>query len=652
MNEMHPSTSLVDNSRASEAKSANQAPILCISFARTGDSGAFRRDGWAGQEAEAVWTAGPRSTLVLPSLPAGRTHILDLDVEPCLALPLVKAQLLRVSVNGRQIGWTRVSGSSQIACRIAPDMTKPGAPVEVTFEHPCFIRLDLLGRKQENRPLAIRFFNVRLYDEASAAAADQVAPLRRGLKPVMLSTAEASPAAEPVPAELGKPVKHEFGVGKPGERFLREGWQPDADGLFWTAAQVSHVELPPLPGPGSPGTGVRRLRLDLTPVIVEHRLPSQRMAVILDGLLLGQFRLKGETALSVQLPAEIGGDGRTVPLTLVLPDAMPTRGFANGGPEQAFGVALESIAIEPAPPRLRQAAEQRGDGLVDPPPVAVSARFLDLDAEALRDAIQAELGVKQAELMAGFESMGDNCAFGLAQRKAGAEPLGLLRFANTPLRSLLRGLADGFKAATVAADVELYLDDSKPREYMLRIARYGIRWHTTIHEPDTGADAGAVANEQKVKLSFLRRKFQEGLKTARKVYTLVRHEPVRVEVVMAPPGAPDKAVGHLQLAPVWDPPKAYEASPGPLCAAEAMTVLLELNRSGPATLLYFVPCTDGRRAGTVELLAPGLMRGYMASFVMLTARDDPNDLDWIRVAANAWALIRAEKAGLRGRAAA
>jgi hypothetical protein len=43
-----------------------------------------------------------------------------------------------------------------------------------------------------------------------------------------------------------------------------------------------------------------------------------------------------------------------------------------------------------------------------------------------------------------FESLGDNCGFGLAQRKAGAELLSLLRFANTRLNALLLGLDEAF----------------------------------------------------------------------------------------------------------------------------------------------------------------------------------------------------------------
>ena len=44
-----------------------------------------------------------------------------------------------------------------------------------------------------------------------------------------------------------------------------------------------------------------------------------------------------------------------------------------------------------------------------------------------------------------FESLGDNCELGLVQRRAGVEPLGLLRFAGAPLRRLITALDARFE---------------------------------------------------------------------------------------------------------------------------------------------------------------------------------------------------------------
>jgi hypothetical protein len=600
-----------------------------VDFGGAGGRSPLLREGWSGQEPDGVWAIGPRSRIVLPASPASEAAVLVLDVTPCLVENLVNAQWLSVQVNGEPLGWQRIAGATRLRCRIPEGLIKAGHPIELVFGHPCFVRLDRLGIGHDDRPLALRFLSLRLDGESGSEGAAML-PLH------------PTPAA---PGAAENPVTHQFAPCEPGHAYLREGWYTDEAGLVWSAAPVSRVQLPP-PSFVGPIT----LRIGLAPLVIGDFTPGQRVAVVAAGLMLGQFQLRQETAIGVTLPEGALPAGAPLEVALVTPDALPMRQFAWPDPDQALGVELAWISVERAPLRARAAAALRGDELAALPPVAVSTKFCGLAPDELRAAIEAELGMTQAALMRNFESLGDNCAFGLAQRKAGAEVLGLLRFANTPLRSLLRGLSDGFRAALQAAEIELYLHPDEPREYMLRIARYGIRWHTMVHEPD--ADAATVAREQIVKVGFLRRKFEEGLRSGRKIYTLVRAEPVKFEVPVpgydAPPAASEKR-GVTHVLPAWDPPQTYELAPAPLCAAEAQAVFLELNRSGANTLLYFVLAAPGRPAGMVELLAPGLMRATMSSFVILARGEAANDLDWIRVAANAWLLNRDANAAFRAK---
>jgi hypothetical protein len=653
---------------AVNAGRAGAEAIIRVDFAASGHGRGLLGDGWSTHDPQAAWTLGANSSLMLPARPTQQDLTLDLDLAPCLAPPAVRSQLLGVSVNGQHLGWCRITGPSRIRCRImaawlVPESRSPGMPIEITLEHPCFLRRDLLGVANDNHPFAITCFGLRLYPAALAATADPALPNGTALLDLTPPHVAAGPAhSGPTPAV--KDVHYEFGSGpdgapKPGNALLREGWHIDpadedgADGLAWSVAASCRLDLPlPLalsPPASSNDPASLSLRLGLAPLVVHHLLPAQRLSVIADGLMLGQFRLTRETALSIPLPAALidalSASGGPLALTFVLPDAMAMRGFANGHPDHRLGLALDWITVEHPPARLSQAAALRGDEGVQPPPLALSARLLDVPAADLPGAIAAELGISAVDLMRGFESLGDNCAFGLAQRKAGLDVLGLLRFANTPLRALLRGLADRFASALNPAEISLYLHPAGRREYMQAIPRYGIRWHTMIHEPDMAAET--VAREQTMKLGFLRRKFVEGLRSGRKIYTLVRSEPKHIEVAMPPWAAPQMGRGDrgpLQLAPVWDAPLAYEEIPRPFCLAEALTVLLDLNRDGPNTLLVFLPSRDGRRAGMAELVAPGLILGYMSSYVILTDRDTPNDADWLRVAANAWLLHRGSNA--------
>jgi hypothetical protein len=48
------------------------------------------------------------------------------------------------------------------------------------------------------------------------------------------------------------------------------------------------------------------------------------------------------------------------------------------------------------------------------------------------------------DLTLGFENLGDNCEFGIVQRRCGAEPLGLFRFSSTQLKPLIAGIRNRF----------------------------------------------------------------------------------------------------------------------------------------------------------------------------------------------------------------
>jgi hypothetical protein len=631
--------------------------VLLVDFGAAGNSALVRAAGWSGQEADSVWTMGPLSTLALPRVPMRETFLLDLDINPCRIEQCgVLGQVLAVGIDGHALGQARITGPCRLRCRIPAGLIVPddaGAPggagqarVTLAFEHPCYVRPDLLGANKDSRPLAIRFFRLRLYPESMAATIDRLMPLRSGVRQMHLGPAgpaDCGRAEGRVELPGTRPADSAGGVLQGGGRLLGdaallEGWHVDVDGVAWTASASCRAELQVPAGPGP-----YALNIGVAPLVVRDLHPAQRLVILAEGMLLGHFRLRSETALSVGVPAGLVEEGKSsLTLTLLLPDALPMNRFAYAEPTHRLGMAIDWMTLQTVPPQIRQAAALRGDEMAPLEPIAVSERFVDLPPEDVHAAIEAELGVKPADVMRGFESLGDNCAFGLAQRKAGAEILGLLRFANTTLRALLRGLADGFRAATQKPEIELYLhDEGNPREYLLKIARYGIRWHTLVHEPD--ADAETVGREQIMKLGFLRRKFDEGLRTGRKIYSLVRSEPKKIEVAIPGWGAPDKAGSSgrpIQLMPVWDAPRTYEEVPPPLCVAEAMAVLLELNRLRANTLLFFTLCPPGKRPGTVELLAPGLMRGYMSSYVIQPHGDNPNDVDWLRVAANAWLLKR------------
>ena len=243
--------------------------------------------------------------------------------------------------------------------------------------------------------------------------------------------------------------------------------------------------------------------------------------------------------------------------------------------------------------------------------------------------MQAELGIGMAEILQTFESLGDNCAFGLAQRKGGCEVLGLLRFGNTPLKNLMLALDDEFRAATDKAEVKMRQPDGEGGEYCLYIDRYGIRWHTNVYGGDT--DEETVFAQQTMRLGYLRRKFYEALRAGRKIATISRAEPRKHPIPLPFAGEPD----------VW------EEKPERLRFAEVLSLFLRLNEYGTNPLLYLTRCSHGRRCGTVELVAPGIMRGYIDDFVIQPDLDKRDHAAWLRIAVNAWLLDQGCNAAFR-----
>jgi hypothetical protein len=82
------------------------------------------------------------------------------------------------------------------------------------------------------------------------------------------------------------------------------------------------------------------------------------------------------------------------------------------------------------------------------------------------------------ELLGRFTSLGLNCEFGLVQRHCEAEPLGLLRFAFSPLPSLINALKAGFDG--IGNPDELAMRVLQNGEYMATHTRYGFEFHTTM----------------------------------------------------------------------------------------------------------------------------------------------------------------------------
>ena len=196
-----------------------------------------------------------------------------------------------------------------------------------------------------------------------------------------------------------------------------------------------------------------------------------------------------------------------------------------------------------------------------------------------------------AALMMGFESLGENCEFGIVQRQFGAEPLGLFRFVGVSAAQVAAALDDDLRGI---GDPEFtYLHAAANGELLVRDRRYFMTAHT-FQQADT-IDVDRLLAGQCRRLRFLARKFRDDLGEMVKVF-----------------------VFRATL---------------PLADAQVVALHRALRRHGPAVLLCVrtVFGAEGEpAAGSVLMLREGLLVGHVGRLGQLADGTANSDFDaWL-----------------------
>lgn len=189
-----------------------------------------------------------------------------------------------------------------------------------------------------------------------------------------------------------------------------------------------------------------------------------------------------------------------------------------------------------------------------------------------------------------FESLGENCEFGVAQRLCGTEPLGLLRFGAPRLSRLVDCLGNRFETAGKAEGIDLVLSDGSSREYIVYEKNIGMMYHTWQFEGQI--DIELLLAQQVVRLRFLARKLIEDLADAQKIFVW-------------------KADGD---------------------EADLSNIVLlhdRLQTFGNNKLLWIALADSMHASGRAELLRPALIKAYTHSFPKNAA--EPDLACWLQV---------------------
>jgi len=380
-----------------------------------------------------------------------------------------------------------------------------------------------------------------------------------------------------VPAELLQDIG--FGTGTEDENYLGAGWSAAEDGFRWMIGAESDLWLNN-PGPGDAFV----IQMELGPFCHPPQVPSQRLTIMVRGQPVGSSVLETNTCVAYRIPADLVRGKAPVHVVFQHPDAARPTDHGHPNDTRQLALSIQNLRL------LRVSGD-------------VAAFHLDGGHGVGPAEIAADTGMPAAQFMMQFESLGDNCEFGLVQRRCGAEPLSLLRFSNIGLRDLVLALESRFEGLGALDTLRYWTDDSPRREYVLRDSRYSLTFHTFLYHGDV--DESRLLQQQAARLTLLRRKLLEDLANGEKIFVIKRNDPAREEEIVA------------------------------LYAA--------LNLYGRNTLLWVVPADERHKPGAVERVLPGLLKGRIDRFAPYENAHDLSFEPWLRLCLQARRIVPAQQ---------
>ena len=337
----------------------------------------------------------------------------------------------------------------------------------------------------------------------------------------------------------------DFGRSGNSDVYRRSGWYEAEPRHSWTEGQESTIEIP---RPSVAGDYV--MVIEIGPFTWKDTLAAQHLGVVVNGSEIAEFTVREVSALEVELPWELIAGREWIQVVFRHPDAAKPVEISGVPDHREIALAFEAVTF------FRKAETRSA------PPEAYAAPAAE-DPESL----PAE------QLMMRFESLGENCEFGLAQRRCGAEPLGLLRFASAPLPALLSGLRGRFEGMGEPDRIEIQVSENQ-QEYLVVDKCFGFLYHPWVLVGE--AEPEDIRRREAKRLPFLRRKLIEDLEEGNKIFVY----------------------------------RGMHRLPQPL----VLRLVAALRAYGPTTLLWVEQEEPEHPAGTVERVATGLLKGYIDRF--------------------------------------
>ena len=350
--------------------------------------------------------------------------------------------------------------------------------------------------------------------------------------------------------------------------FVAAGWSSAEAAHRWTIGHTSELKLPPIQFVGD-----LALKLDLLPYTGGHLAPPPKLVISVNGHFIAAIALTSirfEYLIHLSTRCLTASTENNLVFHL---ENRPQIPFDTRQDKRDLGLSFWTLRLQPWP----------GELFTEPEPLP----------RALRKEIAAH-GLRALAMQ--FQSLGVNCEFGLVQRKMGAEPSSLLRFAFIDLEALRFGITNGFSGIDEPEDLEFAVHkDSK--ELMGRHRVYGLDYHTERYDGDV--DVVLFKNKDLRRLRFLADRLIEDLRDAEKIFVIQRaFQPISFREIMGLLGA-----------------------------------MRDHNKD--ASLLWVTRNDTGDPAitGHVERLGPGFYRGYIDRLAPIEDAYDLSFAPWLQICA-------------------
>ena len=370
-----------------------------------------------------------------------------------------------------------------------------------------------------------------------------------------------------------------FGAEGNAQALQVDGWSVPESGFTWSTGDGSRIRIPYRPGRG-------RLTLEIS--VIPMRAPGvapQVLTVLVNGVACGTETVDLECTLGFLLHNVPPGPGGDIELGLHHPGAAAPADYVGGTDTRRLGVAVQEIVLQWLPDERPFTPRRRGSLALRPPAL-------------LAEMVRGCTGLAAADLLPYFESIGNNCEFGLVQRMYQVEQLGLLRFGGIAPADLLRGLDTGFDRIDDPAQITLLTESNAGREeYVIRSERYRAQFHSFT---STATPPDEMRRKMVAHLGLLRRKFEETLQGGQSIFVL--HHPSCASVAQVRP--------FLNVLRSW----------------------------GPTALLFVT--ADDQPVGSVDQLAADLFQGHIDQLMPQDHPDQINDAAWLSICANTYRMWR------------